>query len=84
MSRMSNIDLTIREILRKIQENKIEIILIFTMIVITVCACVQVCKTGQAEEERINNIETRLENQENYMHILQADIKNEREVEIRK
>lgn len=83
MSRMSNIDLTIKETLRKIKENKIEIVLIFTMILVLICTYIQTCRTNQAKEERINNIETRLKKQENYMHILQPYIKNKREVEIR-
>ena len=68
MSKMAEIDLTIREWIEKI------LILIITVVLIILVYAID--HNEAAKEDRINNIDARLTQQEEYMHSVQADIDN--------
>lgn len=65
MSRMSNIDLTIREWIERI-------LILITIIVLTVL----VYATDYYKENRINNIEKTLQEHTHYIDKLEADVDN--------
>lgn len=76
MSKMSNINLEIKEWFKSIYQY---IIAILAVLVIAICIYGQAdrdIKKALEKENRINVIEQRLTYQEQYMHKVQADIDN--------
>ena len=71
MSRMSNIDLRIKEVREWIEK---VIILLITVVLIILIYALDYRET--AKENIISNINQRLTQQEHYMHQVQADIDN--------
>lgn len=79
MSRMSEINQTIKEINNWFKNHVCYILAIIFVLVIAICVYGQANKDimrAREKENRINNIEMRLTKQENYMHEVQADLDN--------
>lgn len=79
MSKMSNIDLTVKEGLKAIRDI---VFCITAIIIIILMALLDYGKTNITNKNTINNIEERLTKQEHYMHQVQADIHEFKEQEV--
>lgn len=79
MSKKSNIDLTIKQVKELLKY----IAFIIVIILIAVIVHGERYKYIKNEIDTINNIEERLTKQEHYMHQVQADIDNLKEVQSR-
>ena len=83
MSRMSEINQTIKEINNWFKDHLCYILAIIFVLVIAICVYGQADKDiakAREKENKISNIENRLTRQENYMHEVKADIDNLYEV----
>lgn len=79
MSRMSEINQTIKDINNWFKDHIAYIVAIIFVLVMAICIYGQADKDitrVREKENRINNIEMRLTKQENYMHEVQADLDN--------
>lgn len=76
MSRMSNIDYTIREYFSKV-------IIFFVIIVLSLLIYAEGYREEKNKADKINNIEKTLQNHTHYIDKLEADVDNLKEVQSR-